>query len=52
MHMLGAYVSRYGFKPSDFPGAFAADRYSMAIPLHNKMIKEDYDYIIQALKSL
>lgn len=52
VHMLGAYVSRYGFKPSDFPGAFAADQYSMAIPLHNKMVKEDYDYIIHALKSI
>ena len=52
VHMLGAYVQRYGFKPSDFPGAYAADQYSMAIPLHNKMVKEDYDYIIEAIKSL
>ena len=52
VHMLGAYVQRCGFKPNDFPGAFAADQYSMAIPLHNKMVKEDYDYIIKALKSL
>jgi perosamine synthetase len=52
VHMLGAYVQRYGFKPQDFPGAYAADQYSMAIPLHNKMVREDYDYIIKALKSL
>jgi perosamine synthetase len=52
VHMLGAYADRYGFKPQDFPGAFAADQYSMAIPLHNKMVKEDYDYVIEALKSL
>ncbi len=26
--------------------------FQMAIPLHNKMVKEDYDYIINALKSL
>jgi dTDP-4-amino-4,6-dideoxygalactose transaminase len=52
VHMLGAYSERYGFKPEDFPGAFAADQYSMAIPLHNKMVKEDYDYIIEAIKSL
>lgn len=52
VHMLGAYVERYGFKPQDFPQAYAADQYSMAIPLHNKMVKEDYDYIINALKSL
>lgn len=52
VHMLGAYVTRYGFKKDAFPGAFAADQYSMAIPLHNKMVKEDYDYVIDALKSL
>ncbi len=51
VHMLGAYVNRYNFKPDDFPKAYEADRYSMAIPLHNKMVKEDYDYIIKALKS-
>lgn len=52
VHMLGAYVERYGFKPQDFPNAFAADHFSMAIPLHNKMVKEDYDYVIEAIKSL
>lgn len=52
VHMLGAYTSRFGFKPEDFPGAYAADQFSMAIPLHNKMVKEDFDYVIAALKSL
>ena len=52
VHMLDVYANKYGFKPQDFPGAYAADQYSMAIPLHNKMVKEDFDYIITALKSL
>jgi perosamine synthetase len=52
IHMLGAYVKRFGYKAGDFPSAFAADQYSMAIPLHNKMVKEDFDYIVEALKSL
>lgn len=52
IHMLGAYVKKFGYKPQDFPSAFAADQYSMAIPLHNKMVKDDFDYIIDALKSL
>jgi perosamine synthetase len=52
VHMLEVYANKYGMKPQDFPGAFAADQYSMAIPLHNKMVKEDFDYIIAALKSL
>lgn len=52
VHMLGAYSKKYNLQPGDFPGAYAADQFSMAIPLHNKMVKEDYDYIINALKSL
>jgi perosamine synthetase len=52
VHMLGAYAKRYHIKPSDYPGAFAADQFSMAIPLHNKMVKEDYDYVIDALKNI
>jgi perosamine synthetase len=52
IHMLGAYTKRFGYKPADFPQSYAADQYSMAIPLHNKMVKDDFDYIIEALKSL
>ena len=51
VHMLGAYANAFTIKPEDFPGAFAADQYSMSIPLHNKMVKEDFDYIIEALHS-
>jgi dTDP-4-amino-4,6-dideoxygalactose transaminase len=51
VHMLGVYARTFNIKPGDYPGAFAADQYSMSIPLHNKMVKEDFDYIIQALKA-
>jgi len=51
VHMLGAYANAFTIKPEDFPGAFAADQYRMSIPLHNKMVKEDFDYIIEALHS-
>jgi perosamine synthetase len=49
VHMLGAYANTMNIKPMDFPGAFACDQYSMSIPMHNKMVKEDFDYIIAAL---
>ena len=52
VHMLDAYAKMYNIKPSDYPGAFAADQYSMSIPLHNKMVKEDFDYIIHFLKNV
>jgi perosamine synthetase len=51
VHMLNVYAEMYNIQPDDFPGAYACDKYSMAIPLHNKMLKEDYDYVIDALKS-
>jgi dTDP-4-amino-4,6-dideoxygalactose transaminase len=52
VHMLGFYAKTFNIKPSDFPGAYAANEYSMSIPLHNKMEKEDYEYIVNILKSI
>ena len=52
VHMLGYYRSRFRFKHEDFPAARDCDRYSMAIPLHNRMSEGDYGYIVDTLKSL
>lgn len=49
VHMLTFYKDKYGIKVDDFPGAKACDQNTMAIPLHNKMTKEDFDYVIEAL---
>jgi dTDP-4-amino-4,6-dideoxygalactose transaminase len=51
VHMLGAYAKPYGLQPGDFPNAYAANEYSMSLPLHNRMTKEDYEYIVAVLKS-
>jgi perosamine synthetase len=52
VHMLNYYAKKYNLKPSDFPGAQAANDLSMAIPLHNRMVAEDYEYVVKVLKSL
>jgi perosamine synthetase len=52
VHMLGYYVNKYGYKPEDMPGARLANDYSMAIPLHNRMVAEDYQYVVEIIKSL
>ena len=52
VHMLGFYKEKYGFTPEDFPGAYACDQNTMAIPLHNKLSKDDYAYIVKALYEL
>jgi dTDP-4-amino-4,6-dideoxygalactose transaminase len=50
VHMLGYYRKRFGLKPEDYPVARDCDRYSMAIPLHNRMTAEDYTYVIDVIK--
>jgi len=52
VHMLGYYSRKYGIQPSDFPHAREANDKSMALPLHNKMSQEDYEYIVETLKSI
>lgn len=52
VHMLNYYKDKYQLNPSDFPGAQAANDFSMSIPLHNRMEKEDYEYVVEVLKSL
>lgn len=52
VHMLSFYQNRFGIKPSDYPGAKACYENSMAIPLHNQMVKEDYEYIVSALRNI
>lgn len=52
VHMLGYYVECYGFKPTDYPGAMQCNNQTMAIPLHNRMSQEDYQYVAAALHQL
>lgn len=52
VHLLGYYKDKFGFKAEDYPGARDCDRYSMAIPLHNQMTPEDYQYVVQAIKTI
>lgn len=51
VHMLNIYQERFGFEPDDFPGARDCNNHTMAIPLHNRMSKEDYNYVVNALKA-
>jgi dTDP-4-amino-4,6-dideoxygalactose transaminase len=52
VHMLNFYSSKFGIDAQDYPGAYAADQFSMSIPLHNRMSSEDFDYVISVLKSI
>lgn len=52
IHMLDYYQARFGLRDDDLPGARDCDRHSMAIPLHNRMSPEDYEYVVESIKSL
>ncbi len=52
VHMLGYYKNKFNISPGDFPGARLANDCSMAIPLHNRMIAEDYEYVVWLFKNI
>jgi dTDP-4-amino-4,6-dideoxygalactose transaminase len=52
VHMLNYYAEKYGFKHGDYPCALAANDNSMAIPLHNRMTSEDFEYVVRIIKTL
>lgn len=49
---LGAYRGRSNAIQGNFPVADELDAWTMALPLHNKMIESDVDYVVQVLKGL
>ncbi len=52
VHMLGYYAKTFGIKPNEFPMAWAANEFSMSIPLHNRMSAEDFEYVVESIKSI
>ena len=52
VHMLGLYRDRFGLRADDFPAARDCERYSMALPLHNCMTPEDYQYVVDAVVAI
>jgi dTDP-4-amino-4,6-dideoxygalactose transaminase len=52
VHLLGYYRDRLGMKADDLPGARDCDAHTMAIPLHNRMVAEDYRYVVEAIKEI
>lgn len=52
VHMLGLYRERFGYAPNDCPGAAACDANTMAIPLHNRMDRADFERVAAALRAI
>lgn len=52
VHMLNYYKDNYGLSADDFPNAKFVNDQSMAIPLHNRMTDEDYQYVVECIKNI
>ncbi len=52
VHMLGYYAHRFGLHPEDYPGARDCNDHTMAIPLHNRMARADFEYVVNTLRSV
>jgi perosamine synthetase len=52
VHLLSYYRDRFMIQPDDYPAARDCDAHSMAIPLHNRMSAEDFDYVVDAMLAL
>jgi perosamine synthetase len=52
VHMLAYYRDKFGLRPEDFPGARGCNDNTMAIPLHNRMSADDYEYVAAAVRAL
>jgi perosamine synthetase len=52
VHMLNFYKNSMNIHENDFPNAKFANNNSMAIPLHNKMNKYDFEYVVNCIKNI
>lgn len=52
VHTLGYYQDSFGFKAEDYPISSACQDNTMAIPLHNRMRPEEYEYVVKIIKEI
>lgn len=52
VHTLAFYRRTFGFKSGSFPAARDCAYNTLAIPLHNRMSQDDYEYVVEALHDL
>jgi perosamine synthetase len=52
IHLLGFYATKYDLHPQDFPNSLIANETTMAIPLHNRLTRDDQNRVVYALKKV
>lgn len=48
--ILGYYAEKYDLRPDQFPGAYLADRLSLALPLYPQMTEEEQAFVVSELR--
>ncbi len=51
VHTLGYYRDAYSLKPEDYLYSYAADRLSVSLPLYYGFGDDEFDYVIQTIKT-
>lgn len=49
LHTMSAYVKRFGFKPEDFPKAYAFSESEISLPLYSNLGAENAAYVADAV---
>ncbi|HOX23247.1 MAG TPA: DegT/DnrJ/EryC1/StrS family aminotransferase, partial [Elusimicrobiales bacterium] len=49
VHIQKLYREKYGYKPMDFPAAYAADKLTVALPFFVSMTEAEREYLFQQL---
>ena len=49
LHTMSAYAKRYGYKPEDFPKAYAFSESEISLPMYSTLGKENAQYIADAV---
>lgn len=52
VHTLGYYRNRFGYRPEDFPHAYACDRLSITLPLYVQMTDDDQEYVVNEFRNV
>lgn len=51
VHMLGYYKDRFGYKPEDFPNAYACDHLSITLPLYAGLTEKEQEYVVNTIRT-
>ena len=49
LHTMSAYTKRYGYKPSDFPKAYAFSESEISLPMYSTLGREKAQYVADAV---